>query len=359
MDNTPIQANKRTWQQLMGLSSTETSKTLRDYKATQMNDILSNLFPTKPKSHLAKWRTQYCKTHGKATPLWDCIQACEDDGAKIPNYVVKASKSKSNSKSAAAAKRPAKRAKLNKKEKDKDTTDLQHWNDLLIVYRRKLQHTQDMQSIKPFADDSKNTEVKGLTCQICFDMYDTNHVVHCLGSQHPFCKPCFERYCLETMPSVTLTTIKCPLCPNMMPKRDVEATLSEWDIMALQEKDNRINCQVALNKDVLVVVYCQCGVVAVVEQQDKGSGVVLCTCGKAYCTTCGNFEHHGRPCPPPPETQAWMTAHSKLCPNCGNAIEKHSGCNHMTCQRPLGCAHEFCWLCLRQWGTCRCRIFSD
>jgi hypothetical protein len=46
----------------------------------------------------------------------------------------------------------------------------------------------------------------------------------------------------------------------------------------------------------------------------------------------------------------WLEINTKKCPNCHKSIEKNEGCNHMTCRRPAGCGHEFCWLCL---GTYR------
>ena len=41
---------------------------------------------------------------------------------------------------------------------------------------------------------------------------------------------------------------------------------------------------------------------------------------------------------------------AKTCPgkNCGAAIQKNEGCDHMTCRV---CKHEFCWLCLGDWRT--------
>ena len=38
---------------------------------------------------------------------------------------------------------------------------------------------------------------------------------------------------------------------------------------------------------------------------------------------------------------------SKACPQCGAAIDKTDGCNHMTCS---SCKFEFCWLCLTKWS---------
>eukprot|EP00438_Fugacium_kawagutii_P028640 Skav218554 [mRNA] locus=scaffold2599:268401:272231:- [translate_table: standard] len=45
----------------------------------------------------------------------------------------------------------------------------------------------------------------------------------------------------------------------------------------------------------------------------------------------------------------WIKANTKLCPKCQNPIEKNGGCMHMTCRKPGGCGHEFCWICMKSW----------
>jgi len=42
---------------------------------------------------------------------------------------------------------------------------------------------------------------------------------------------------------------------------------------------------------------------------------------------------------------------TKPCPKCTASIEKRGGCDHMTCEESAGgCGHEFCWLCLADYG---------
>merc|ERR1711900_107059 len=50
---------------------------------------------------------------------------------------------------------------------------------------------------------------------------------------------------------------------------------------------------------------------------------------------------------------------TKPCPNCHGAIEKNSGCNHMTCDLQGGCGHQFCWTCLGAYRTDEWKAMSD
>ena len=52
-----------------------------------------------------------------------------------------------------------------------------------------------------------------------------------------------------------------------------------------------------------------------------------------------------------PEFNAQMLGPNvKQCPGCRVRTYKDGGCNHMTCR----CGHQYCWLCMRAWWTCRC-----
>ncbi|KAJ1308383.1 hypothetical protein OPQ81_004089 [Rhizoctonia solani] len=52
-------------------------------------------------------------------------------------------------------------------------------------------------------------------------------------------------------------------------------------------------------------------------------------------------------------SEAYIARNAKQCPNprCGRRIEKFDGCDHMTCRLPVGCGHEFCWICLADYRT--------
>lgn len=112
------------------------------------------------------------------------------------------------------------------------------------------------------------------------------------------------------------------------------------------------------------------------DDEGANNNIWLCqipTCGARICTvhdvpfhtgeTCAQYderkanEDHGSV---DPATKAELAKYSKPCPNleCGIPIEKHSGCDHMTCKlffirrggvanifKGLICSHEFCWTC--------------
>ncbi|CEL59290.1 hypothetical protein RSOLAG1IB_03223 [Rhizoctonia solani AG-1 IB] len=52
------------------------------------------------------------------------------------------------------------------------------------------------------------------------------------------------------------------------------------------------------------------------------------------------------------DSEEYIQNNTKKCPNqsCGRRIQKNGGCNHMVCRFPAGCGHEFCWLCLADYG---------
>jgi len=97
----------------------------------------------------------------------------------------------------------------------------------------------------------------------------------------------------------------------------------------------------------------------------NSSGLVECSCGARWCFECCNDEHQPVPCTcvvawnkksiDSGSDLTWIMANTKPCPKCQNPIEKNGGCMHMTCRKPGGCGHEFCWICLADWnghGTC-------
>lgn len=81
-------------------------------------------------------------------------------------------------------------------------------------------------------------------------------------------------------------------------------------------------------------------------------------CHNEICIPCNVVFHHGYTCDiyqgskkdSDYSFKVWKqtTGNCRICPNCGTAIEKTEGCNHMTC---ANCNGHFCWLCSKGFPT--------
>jgi hypothetical protein len=188
-------------------------------------------------------------------------------------------------------------------------------------------------------------------CCICAESYAFDFIVPCLGdpTMHFLCKICFHSNATITN-TRPIASIICPVpkCGTLFATQDARNSVSEWEALQLQMKQDDIDSRVALAG--VAQLHCPCGTVAVIRKEDVGNGIVNCNCGKSYCVKCGNFAHARKPCPPPADTLKWLQKHAKPCPNCHNQIQKNGGCDHMTCLISAGgCGYEF-------WFTCGCNF---
>ncbi|KAF8603504.1 hypothetical protein BDV93DRAFT_523280 [Ceratobasidium sp. AG-I] len=104
-----------------------------------------------------------------------------------------------------------------------------------------------------------------------------------------------------------------------------------------------------------------------VHEGGAGTPIVICqACQSRACFTHDVPWHAGLTCDQydaerarqVEEVQAnegYLRENTKACPNeaCRRKIEKNEGCDHMTCRLPVGCGHEFCWLCLADYAPIR------
>mmetsp|Transcript_4083 Transcript_4083/g.6396 ORF Transcript_4083/g.6396 Transcript_4083/m.6396 type:complete len:565 (-) Transcript_4083:47-1741(-) len=213
-----------------------------------------------------------------------------------------------------------------------------------IAYLERVSHKSIMEAIA-----ESSSKEGGLTCSICADEFDPEHTVACNGDDdiHFFCKPCLESYCTVTVQSGPIQSIECPIpnCQSLFATNDIKTTLSSWDRLKIEHREETVNRRVAVAAK--AVLHCECGLVAIVAEEDLGDGRVTCPdCTKRYCVKCGNEDHGTDSCPPPAETLQWLDKNSKECPNCKHRIQKNGGCDHMTCSRSAGgCGYEWWWSC--------------
>ena len=321
-------------------------------KANERTLILYNLLQSTSKffacSHSKKfvneWRVKFDKTRAKAT-LWDIARALADDIVKHDN------EARLNLKLPARTLRGTE-GSVDENKNVKPTAIIGPVSgDVLdtlqthfVAYLDKSLHKAALEAIGSKEGDDC------ITCSICADTFDPQHTVACTGDDlHFFCKPCMEGYCTLTVQKGAIQSMPCPVpgCESLFATQDVKSTLSSWDVLRIERREDAINRRVATAAKAML--HCECGVVAIITEEDMGDGRVTCPgagCGRRYCAKCGNDDHGTAPCPPPAETVQWLEKNSKECPNCRNRIEKAGGCDHMTCYPSAGgCGHEFWWTC--------------
>ncbi|KAL5637159.1 hypothetical protein ACGC1H_000967 [Rhizoctonia solani] len=201
-------------------------------------------------------------------------------------------------------------------------------------------------------------------CLVCLDIPDefprNLPTAHCT---HPvtICAPCLEQHISHAVLSQGLTSITCPhpTCRQNMEYSDVirgtktaKACQDRYESLllrrTLEAEPNFVWCKNA---------NCNWGQV---HESGANAPIVICqVCRSRSCFTHNVPWHTGLTCAQysaqnahrereNAASEAYITQHAKQCPNssCGRRIEKNDGCDHMTCRRPAGCGHEFCWVCL-------------
>ncbi|KAH6664102.1 hypothetical protein B0J14DRAFT_570051 [Halenospora varia] len=108
-------------------------------------------------------------------------------------------------------------------------------------------------------------------------------------------------------------------------------------------------------------VYCyknDCG--KFIHAEHIRHNIATCSsCSRQTCTKCKTKQHSGKCEDVTLEMakQGLKAIGGKMCPKCGQALERFDGCNHFTCV----CGQEFCFLCLRKWKdwNCSCPQYSN
>jgi len=209
----------------------------------------------------------------------------------------------------------------------------------------------------PSASSSSSISAHG-TCPIC--MCAVGQLIP-LGCGHGFCRDCWTGYLHSQVDEgKSSVATKCPQhkCNLAVPGKfffdfcDLERQqkYQEWCLKAYVDESssvkwctNPVGCQFA------------------VEYPGIDSIEIKCNCCFAWCWACGEESHKPASCgtvnqwniknSAESENISWIRANTKQCPKCHKPIEKNQGCNHMVCSKAGGCGHEFCWLCLGEWGS--------
>lgn len=200
-------------------------------------------------------------------------------------------------------------------------------------------------------------------CAACLGTFGADDIVLC-PRDHAQCRACFIQYVTVTHENEPLDSLPCPAGRDCgVPAWDPVVAalyLPPTYLAKLEARERETTEALLLSANVAARLFCVCGAVGIVEEGAVGDGTVACICGLVYCLRCGNIAHAAEQCGVPRDTLQWVNQNAKRCPNCGTAIEKNGGCNHVTCTRSAGgCGYEMCWLCLGKYRACKCPLFGN
>lgn len=310
--------NKRVAMRAGTIGHTKLTDISKELMAPQRTAFLTHVLPI-TKSAAQRWRVGYEKQH-KNSSLWDMVVKC-----------AKALKCKEG-------RQWHENSDL---EKMLPGTDGKVFCKNLQAYLDRPRFEALLDNIETVNDNDSN----GMDCPICCDRFQVSDIAFC-NATHYLCRRCLCRYTSETIQVGGIADVPCadPSCKAKYPMATIEANLSEWDKLRMQEREDARNTKVALAAK--AVLSCQCGAVGIIEENDTGDSRIECPgrkCTLVFCIECGNEWHQGKSCPASKETVKWINKRTKPCPNCHTPIEKNGGCNHMHCAPPGGCNHHFQW----------------
>ena len=200
------------------------------------------------------------------------------------------------------------------------------------------------QEVRPVPED-----MGPLDCPICFtDEVPVEEQRMLAGCTHRYCVDCFRHHftALIDEGKVSREDLRCPQpgCEECAEVYELHALLTQvtfekfLQFMVLNQLKNDSNARWCINKE--------CGQPII---WDPNTPHVECpACHTHFCFLCKSPWHEG-PCAvvltkEDEQFVRYVKAQGKAtkpCPQCGTAIEKNEGCNHMTCPN---CNHQWCWL---------------
>ncbi|KAF8319082.1 hypothetical protein DL93DRAFT_2075402 [Clavulina sp. PMI_390] len=172
---------------------------------------------------------------------------------------------------------------------------------------------------------------------------------------HPstVCNECLRSYTASSVTSLQYE-IKCPVCPCLMEHHDVQrvataSVFARYDTLSFQRTLQSM-------PEFRFCKQPECGSGQI---HDGGEDMPIMRCVACQDLSCFKHDlpwHYHQTCDEFDGTlekdvnfaasKAYIASNAKLCPDCQRPIEKDDGCDHMTCRKPVGCGHQFCWLCL-------------
>ncbi|KAI0593462.1 hypothetical protein F4775DRAFT_586794 [Biscogniauxia sp. FL1348] len=195
----------------------------------------------------------------------------------------------------------------------------------------------------PVVLNSQAWRPANVECTICLDSFPASSIKR-LTCGHSHCHGCIKLNARVALDSTPFSPAKCcHVIPRELLQRaeaftDDEAKRYSNRMEELTNPHYKLYCWVS-----------GCGAFIPAANQKKRVGE--CTeCGKRTCKVCRQKSHFGA-CDQGKlqeqqnsEDLVYKLAENKgwkRCPNCLNIVQKHGGCNHMSCN----CGQSFCYAC--------------
>ena len=216
-------------------------------------------------------------------------------------------------------------------------------------------------------------ESKPLVCVVCWEELGEDRPFLSPGCEHVACKDCWVSYVEARLSEGNTTLLRCPVpdCAAVVPEAALLALLPP----DLEQRFRKLAASrfVDVNDSVKWCPAPGCGRPVTVRAPLRGRDCaadalrhgraldVACECGAEFCFSCGQPPHEPASCSAAAEwarleaaarqkgeagAELWVLENTQKCPGCGAAIQRSTGCNHMTC---AVCRHQFCWVCRRPW----------
>lgn len=205
-------------------------------------------------------------------------------------------------------------------------------------------------------DEYENLIDPGQMCAIEGEMKRRNELTR-LACGHRDCTDCMGDRILQAIQDRNIGQIRCSnnYCQAVLNRNDIVLLLQN-DEQQIQNYDRLVRqhqIEQEIANDPVNGRHCP---TANCDEAYRYGGVPenrLCQrCNQNYCANCLVQHPLGAQCAArenAADVIRNLNMEARPCPRCQRPIEKSGGCNHMTCRRPGGCGHEFCWLCLGNW----------
>eukprot|EP00943_MAST-04B_sp_MAST-4B-sp1_P007402 g7402.t1 len=212
-------------------------------------------------------------------------------------------------------------------------------------------------------DASEATPASQAECVVCYETYNKMEenfpTLSDCKHEPTVCKGCLDKHVLEEMNGKgNIEDLKCP-------SASCTVKFTHSDVKKVTQKSTFERYDDILTKRFLSKMsnftWCKaegCGSGQCHLDEHRCPIMTCSACGRRSCFTHNIPWHEGQTCTQYDEALAaerdgdrlnmeYIRRVGKQCPSCKIAIEKNDGCDHMTCRN---CGHEFCWLCLADWG---------